>query len=62
MSDYASEKSRHEMFMREALLQASKALDEGEVPVGCVFVDASSNTIISKGSNKTNETRNVRKL
>ena len=28
----------HELWMGEALREAEKALDEGEVPVGCVFV------------------------
>jgi tRNA-specific adenosine deaminase 2 len=38
-------------------LQASKALGEGEVPVGCVVVR--DGVIVAGGSNKTNETRNV---
>jgi tRNA-specific adenosine deaminase 2 len=45
-------------FMKEALAQAQKALDEGEVPVGCVLVH--NNQIIGRGANKTVQTRNVR--
>ena len=37
--------------------QAQAALDEGEVPVGCVVVR--DGAVAATGSNKTNETRNV---
>jgi tRNA-specific adenosine deaminase 2 len=47
-----------EFFMRAALKQAQLALQNGEIPVGCVFVDTTTNQIISAGHNKTNETRN----
>ena len=42
------------------LMQACRALEEGEVPVGCVVVRDGS--VVATGSNKTNETRNVRAL
>ena len=53
--------------MQLALNEAKYALQCGEVPVGCVIVHKDSqNTqnvnILASGSNKTNETRNVRKL
>jgi tRNA(Arg) A34 adenosine deaminase TadA len=48
---------RQKYFMQEALAMAKKALDEGEVPVGCVLVH--NDTIIGRGANKTVQTRNV---
>ena len=58
----AQEPSAHghetvQKFMEMALDQAEKALQAGEVPVGCVFVDE-FNQIIATGYNKTNETLN----
>lgn len=44
-------------FMKEALKLAKKALSEGEVPVGCVFVY--NNEIIGSGYNQTVQTRNA---
>ena len=66
MTDYSlgkiiiSEKSSiaNEAFMREALNQAEIALKENEIPVGCVIVKCSTQQIIAKGYNKTNESRN----
>ncbi|CDK29329.1 unnamed protein product [Kuraishia capsulata CBS 1993] len=46
--------STHFRFMRKALEVGQKALDEKEVPVGCVFVHRGK--VIAEGSNKTNET------
>ncbi|WVZ56759.1 hypothetical protein U9M48_007247 [Paspalum notatum var. saurae] len=43
-------------FMELALEQAKSALDNLEVPVGCVIVE--DGKVISSGSNKTNATRN----
>lgn len=40
-----------EYFMREALKEAQKAFDEGEVPVGAVVV--AQNKIIARGHNQT---------
>ncbi len=40
----------HEMFMREALKEAQKAFEQGEVPVGAVIV--SQNKIIAKAHNQ----------
>lgn len=42
--------------MKLALAEAEKAIDEGEIPVGCVLVY--QDQVIGKGSNKTNVTRN----
>ncbi|MBM9513556.1 nucleoside deaminase [Desulfogranum marinum] len=39
--------NNHEKFMQEALKEARVALDEGEFPVGCVFVDR--NRILARG-------------
>lgn len=44
-------------FMEDALLNAKKAFDRKEVPVGCVFIH--NNQIIARGSNKVNETKNA---
>lgn len=41
-------------------LQAIDALDNGEVPVGCLMVYNSE--IVGKGRNEVNETKNVGKL
>jgi tRNA-specific adenosine deaminase 2 len=47
----------HLKYMREALDQAQEAYDEGEVPVGCVFVYQGA--VVAKGRNRTNETLNA---
>jgi len=47
---------REERFMRMALDEAAGALDEGEVPVGCVLV--LRDEVLARGRNKTNVTRN----
>jgi hypothetical protein len=47
----------HEGFMSEAIRQAQRALDNGEVPVGCIFV--SDGKVIGEGYNRTNELKNV---
>ena len=46
-----------EYFMKEALREAQRALDENEVPVGCVIVSQSGD-ILTRGHNKTVESRN----
>ncbi|KAF0704455.1 hypothetical protein AaE_014924 [Aphanomyces astaci] len=46
-------------FMEQALEEGVKALDRGEVPVGCVFV--LDNEIIGRGGNRTNELFNATK-
>ena len=51
--DEAISIDRHEEFMRFALAQAQLALDSGEVPVGCVFVDPNNHhNIVSTGHNQ----------
>ena len=40
----------HEKFMREALAEASLALENGELPVGCVITK--NNEIIARGHNE----------
>jgi len=40
----------HEYYMRQALAEAQKAYNEGEVPVGCVIVY--ENSIIGRGYNQ----------
>ena len=41
-------------------LQAKEALENGEVPVGCLMVY--NNEILGKGRNEVNETKNVSNL
>lgn len=45
--------------MDKALVMAHEALNAGEVPIGCVIIDANTGTILSRGRNRTNETRNA---
>lgn len=58
-------------WMKEALAEAVQAIKEGEVPVGAVFVahnetggvrDLDSGSIVARGHNLTNRTRNVCEL
>lgn len=44
--------------MEQALEEAGRALDRGEVPVGCVLQTPSGETV-AVGSNRTNELRNA---
>lgn len=44
----------HENYMREALALAWACLDTGDVPVGCVVVDASG-VVIGRGRNRREE-------
>ena len=54
------EEPLHIQFMREALSMGQIALEKCEIPVGCVIVDhyGGKHTIIARGSNQTNESRN----
>ena len=47
-----------ERYMRRALELAAAAADEGEVPVGCVIVDAQGN-VLGEGRNRREATRAV---
>jgi tRNA(Arg) A34 adenosine deaminase TadA len=51
----------HHVFMEEAIKEAVKALEEEEIPVGCVIVNE-SDEIIGRGHNLTNKSRNVRDI
>ncbi|MCD8036819.1 MAG: tRNA adenosine(34) deaminase TadA [Clostridiales bacterium] len=44
------------MYMREALIEAEKAMESGEVPIGCVIVF--DGKIIGKGHNLRNSKKN----
>ncbi len=39
--------------MRDAIIEARKAMKKGDVPVGCVIVDAVSGKVIGRGHNQT---------
>lgn len=54
----AGEDSKHAVFMQAALEQAELALNGGEIPVGCVFVNEETGVIVSSGHNRTNDSRN----
>mmetsp|Transcript_20217 Transcript_20217/g.64117 ORF Transcript_20217/g.64117 Transcript_20217/m.64117 type:complete len:201 (+) Transcript_20217:90-692(+) len=45
-------------FMRIALDVAREAAEKGEVPVGCILVDRSTNAVVARGANDTNRSRN----
>lgn len=42
----------HEPYMRRALDEARQALEEGEIPIGAVVVDANG-TVVGRGHNRT---------
>ena len=50
---------RHVRYMEMALNEATIALNDNEVPVGCVFVDRNTGEVIARGFNRTNQERNV---
>lgn len=52
-----SELSLNEKWMKIALTHAKEALQNGEVPVGCIFMY--NNEIIANGGNIVNETKNA---
>lgn len=41
-------------YMREAMKQAKKAYDIGEVPIGCVVVETATGRIVGRGYNRRN--------
>jgi tRNA-specific adenosine deaminase 2 len=45
--------------METAFKLALEALDVGEVPIGCAFVDPADNQVVAVGRNRTNETGNA---
>ncbi len=51
------EAATDERYMREALRQAEKAYDLGEVPIGCVVVENSTGRIVGRGYNRRNTDR-----
>lgn len=46
-------------WMKEAIAEAHLALSRSEVPVGCVFVDRVTQTIVARSGNQVNETKNA---
>ena len=46
-------------YMEEVFVECENALNKGEVPVGCVFVDINTKEIIARGHNLTNLTKNA---
>ena len=41
-------------FMKEAMKQAKKAYEAGEVPIGCVIVETATGKIVGRGYNRRN--------
>jgi len=41
-------------YMKEAMKQARKAYETGEVPIGCVIVETASGRIVGRGYNRRN--------
>uniref|UniRef100_A0A7S1RN42 CMP/dCMP-type deaminase domain-containing protein n=1 Tax=Alexandrium catenella TaxID=2925 RepID=A0A7S1RN42_ALECA len=56
--DHAFAESDDVSFMREALDVARGAMEQGEVPVGCILVDRSTREVVARGANDTNRSRN----
>ena len=46
-----------EELMEIAFTQAQEALEVGEVPIGCCFVDGETGEVIAKGRNEVNLTK-----
>lgn len=46
---------QHLLYMRTSIKLAKYALDHGETPVACIFVNSKTNKIISFGLNNTND-------
>lgn len=44
-----------ESYMEMALLEAERASQRGEVPVGCVVVEAETGTVLARAGNRTEE-------
>ena len=53
----STEEKADEKYMREALRQARKAYDLGEVPIGCVIVLNETGQIVGRGYNRRNTDR-----
>ena len=53
----STEEKADEKYMREALRQARKAYDLGEVPIGCVIVSNETGQIVGRGYNRRNTDR-----
>ena len=54
----AEEQSEYkEELMEIAFTQAQEALEVGEVPIGCCFVDGETGEVIAKGRNEVNLTK-----
>ncbi|OAV91173.1 hypothetical protein, variant 1 [Puccinia triticina 1-1 BBBD Race 1] len=47
------------LLMDQAIEMAKEALDANEIPVGCVLVSKTTEQVLSKGRNRTNETKNA---
>ncbi len=49
-----SDMTLDEKYMKQALKQAERAFDHGEVPIGCVIVENATGRIIGRGYNRRN--------
>ena len=55
--DTPAESDYKEEFMEIAFEEAGAALEGGEVPIGCCFVDVESGEVIARGRNEVNLTK-----
>ena len=51
--------SGHEKYMAMALREAQKAAEDGEVPAGCVIIDAKSQAILARSHNQCEQLRDA---
>lgn len=49
------DQTKDQFYMREALIEAQKAADRDEVPIGAVLVHSENGEIVARGSNATIE-------
>ncbi|KAI9600961.1 hypothetical protein H4Q26_000755 [Puccinia striiformis f. sp. tritici PST-130] len=59
MIEQSSQSLSDLVLMDQAIKMAEEALAASEIPVGCVLVSKTTNEILSRGRNRTNETKNA---
>jgi len=59
MIDQSQQSPSDLLLMDQAIEMAEEALAANEIPVGCVLVSKTTGTVLSKGRNRTNETKNA---
>lgn len=54
MGSISSDDQKDLRYMKEAMKQARKAYETGEVPIGCVIVETAADRIVGRGYNRRN--------